>query len=204
MKKIISLFVRDFENPSIVTPAIAPGAEWVVAGEGVATRKYDGTACLVRDGVLYKRYDAKNGKPAPAGFEPAQEPDPITGHWPGWLRVTATKPEDQYHIRAWWAWLGIDPLVGSRKNPVPLKGTYELCGPNFQANPEQLEFDQFIRHGLKTEDAPRTFEGLKAFFTAHPMEGVVWHHPDGRMVKIKSNDLGVRWGSPKAHKRAGR
>jgi hypothetical protein len=43
------LFVRDFtdkRNPKISTD-VTPGCEWVMAGEGVATRKYDGTACLV-------------------------------------------------------------------------------------------------------------------------------------------------------------
>jgi len=59
VKKIISLFKRDYEGTRQVYDEIVPGAEWVVAGEGVATAKWDGTACMVRDGVLYKRYDRR-------------------------------------------------------------------------------------------------------------------------------------------------
>ena len=43
-----------------------PENAWVFKGEGIPTRKRDGTACAVIDGVLYLRYDAKHGKPAPA------------------------------------------------------------------------------------------------------------------------------------------
>lgn len=43
MKKIVSLFQRDYEGTRLVLNQIVPGAEWVHAGEGTATRKYDGT-----------------------------------------------------------------------------------------------------------------------------------------------------------------
>ena len=26
-----------------------------------------------------------------------------------------------------------------------------------------------------------------------PIEGIVWHHPDGRMAKIKARDFGIQW-----------
>lgn len=87
MKKIISLFQRNYETDRLVRDEVVPGAEWVLAGEGVATRKFDGACCMVRDGKLFKRYDAKNGKTPPPGFEPAQDADPVTGHLPGWLLV---------------------------------------------------------------------------------------------------------------------
>ena len=36
--------------------------------------------------------------------------------------------------------------------------------------------------------------GLKKFFEVNKfLEGVVWHHPDGRMVKIKRKDFGYKW-----------
>ena len=59
MRKIPSLFKRDYEGTRLVYDEVVPGSEWVLAGEGVATRKWDGTACMVRDGRLYKRYDCK-------------------------------------------------------------------------------------------------------------------------------------------------
>ncbi len=72
MKKIPSLFKRDYGSGArLIYDEIVPGAEWAQAGEGVATRKIDGTSCLIRDGKLYKRYDAKAGRTPPAGSKPA-------------------------------------------------------------------------------------------------------------------------------------
>lgn len=49
MKKIPCLFVREFSGPrdSHITEAVTPGCEWVLASEGISTRKRDGTACAV-------------------------------------------------------------------------------------------------------------------------------------------------------------
>lgn len=177
MQKIISLFVRNYDGDRKVRDEIVPGAEWVAAGEGEATRKFDGTCCMVRGGKLFKRYDAKNGKTPPAGFEPAQEPDPVTGHWPGWLPV-GDGPDDKWFREAW------------EVNPPEEDGTYELCGPKIQGNPEQLNVHCLIRHGKAVlPNLPRDYEGLREFFKDYPHEGVVWHHPDGRMVKIKKKDF---------------
>ena len=50
MKKIPTVFARDPEtNLRYVKDEVTPGCEWVFAGEGVATRKYDGT-CVMFDG----------------------------------------------------------------------------------------------------------------------------------------------------------
>ena len=62
MKKIISLFMRNYDSDRLVRNEVTPGAEWVIEGEGKATRKYDGTCCLIKNNKLYKRYDAKKGK----------------------------------------------------------------------------------------------------------------------------------------------
>ena len=56
MKKIISLFQRNYDGDHLVRDEIVPGAEWVAAGEGVATRKRDGVCCMVRAMRLYRRY----------------------------------------------------------------------------------------------------------------------------------------------------
>lgn len=178
MKKIISLFQRNYEGDRLVRDEIVPGAEWVVAGEGVATRKYDGTCCLVKGGVLYKRYDAKHGKPAPFGFLPAQDPDPVTGHWPGWLE-TGNGNEDKWHREAF------------QQGPFE-DGTYELVGPKVQKNPEGFDKHHLIAHAEaeRYPDCPRTFTELREWFVGRNIEGVVWHHPDGRMVKIKAKDFG--------------
>ena len=56
MKKIPTLFEREFENHRIVRilPNISPDLAWVMAGEGVATIKWDGACCAVISGVFYK------------------------------------------------------------------------------------------------------------------------------------------------------
>lgn len=179
MQKIISLFQRNYDGDRLVRNEVVPGAEWVLAGEGVATRKFDGTCCLVRDGKLYKRYDAKAGKTPPEGFEPAQpEPDPITAHWPGWMAV-GEGPEDRWHREAW------------EHSPRLPDGTYELCGPKIQGNPERLDRHTLIAHGkfFHFPDCPRDFDGIREYLYTFPYEGIVWHHPDGRLVKIKRKDF---------------
>lgn len=64
MKKIPTLFERVYENHKIVgiTEVVTPGFEWVLAGGGISTIKYDGSCCAIINGELYKRYDAKKGK----------------------------------------------------------------------------------------------------------------------------------------------
>ena len=177
MKKTISLFQRNYDGDRLVRDELVPGAEWVAAGEGVATRKYDGTCCMVRDGKLFKRYDAKAGKTPPVGFEPAQDADPVTGHWPGWLPV-GDGTDDKRH----------------RDAEMPAEdGTYELCGPKVQGNPEGFDRHVLVKHGEEVlHDCPRTFAALREYLSDGAIEGAVWHHPDGRMVKIKGKDFGIK------------
>ncbi len=198
MEKIISLFQRNYETDRLVRDEVVPGAEWAVNGEGVGTRKYDGTCCKVTDGKLYKRYDfnpqnikaikralkTNNLPPSPVWGEPPQgwikaqdAPDSVTFHWPGWLLV-GDGPEDKWHREAF---RGDEP-----------DGTYELCGPSIQSNPEKFETHVLVRHGETVLDAPRTFNALRDWFKDIDIEGVVWHHPDGRMVKIKKKDFGYK------------
>lgn len=184
MQKIISLFQRNYDGDRLVRDEVVPGAEWVLAGEGRATRKYDGTCCRVKDGKLYKRYDAKNGKTPPEGFEPAQDPDPVTGHWPGWLAV-GDGPDDQWFREG----LSNAKFFNGEPVEVPPDGTYELCGPKVQGNPEKFPHHLLVYHGGTEVEAPRTFNELKEFMRDYPHEGIVWHHPDGRMVKIKRKDF---------------
>ena len=185
MKKIISLFKRNYDGDKLVRDEIVEGAEWVVAGEGVATRKWDGTACFFHDGVLFKRYDAKKGKNPPVGFEPAQEPDPTTGHWPGWLPVIPDNPADRWHLEV------LHSVGAENLN----EGTYELVGPKIQGNPEKRSVHELVPHGKEIlDDVPRTFAGLKEFFHHNDVEGIVWWHPDGRKVKIKAKDFGIKRG----------
>lgn len=180
MQKIISLFQRNYETDRLVRDEVVPGAEWVLAGEGVATRKFDGSCCMVREGKMFKRYELKQGRTAPANFEPAQEPDPVTGEVTGWVPV-GEGPEDKWFREAY------------HNSCLPEEemdnGTYEAIGPHFQGNPERRKHDELVLHGSVLIDAPRTFAELREWMKVADMEGIVWHHPDGRMVKIKAKDF---------------
>jgi len=178
MKKIISLYQRNYDGDHLVRDEVVPGAEWVPAGEGAATRKWDGTCCLVRDGKLWKRYEVKPGGKPPQNFEPANDVDAATGKQQGWVPV-GDGPEDRWHKEAF--------------SGEP-DGTYELLGPKVQGNPDGFERHVLVPHGKQIVDAPRTFDALKAWLAETNIEGVVWHHPDGRMVKIKVKDFGVKRG----------
>ncbi len=178
MHKIETLFERDGQGKAFMAiDRVAKGCEWVAAGEGVATRKWDGTCCLVRDGKLYKRIDwsAEKGNPPASWFHHSGDVNQRSGH--GWMPV-GDDPGDTWHRDAW-----------SRQSDLP-NGTYELCGPRINKNPEGFEVHTLVPHGKhEILNAPRTFAELREFLRDFPHEGIVWHHPDGRMVKIKRRDF---------------
>jgi hypothetical protein len=177
MRKIPTLFQRDWTGDrSRVTRSVTPGCEWVLAGEGQATRKFDGTCCMVRDGILYKRRELRRSETPPSTFE-AVGVDEETGKTVGWVPV-GDDPEDQYYREA--ISLGL-----------PSAGTFELIGPKVQGNPERATRHELVRHGIIPEDdAPRNFDDLSSWLAGRDIEGIVWHHPDGRMAKIKGRDFG--------------
>lgn len=185
MKKMPTLFQREFaENHKVIIHnKVSPGCEWVLSGEGIATRKVDGTCTMVQDGAFFRRYDAKNGKPIPQNAIPCQDaPDPVTGHLPCWLPVDPADKGNKWFVEAF-----------EREKPLP-DGTYELCGPHFQGNPEHLEKDTLIRHGsIVLQDVPRTFEGIREYLRTHEMKGIVFHRGNGEMCKIKRTDFQFSW-----------
>ena len=181
MKKIPTLFERDWNGDrSRVVNEIHAGCEWVIAGEGVATRKIDGACAMVRDGKLYKRREAKLGDVVPVDFELVGF-DEETKKSVGWVPV-GDGPEDKWF----------------REGHVPglTDGTYELVGPKVQGNPEHYETHRLVSHEDTGafEDAPRDFDGLKSWMAGRDIEGIVFHHPDGRMAKIKLRDFGLKRG----------
>ena len=180
MKKIASLFKRDYEGNRQVINEVVKDSEWVTSGEGLATVKFDGTACMVKGGVLYKRYDVKKGRSVPEGAIPCEpHANEHTGHFPHWLRV-GDGNEDKWFRDAFHGYFP--------------DGTYELVGEKVNGNKEKLDGHFLWRHGTKIfKDCPIDFEGLKSFLENKNVEGIVWHHPDGRMVKIKRKDFGLKW-----------
>jgi hypothetical protein len=186
MKKIPTLFVRDPDDMRRVTRRVHPDCVWVVVGEGVATRKYDGT-CVMFDGERWwARREVKPGKSAPSTFIPV-ETDEATGKTVGWEPIEQSAYA-KYHAEA----LNLDDLGFGRTYPP---GTYELCGPKVNGNPEDQKSHVLIEHAgaYRMEDylspLPLDYDGLAHYLELSPFEGIVWHHPDGRMAKLKRRDF---------------
>lgn len=189
MKKIPTLFEREFlpKHKVITKPNVVKGFEWVLEGVGVATVKYDGSCCAVIEGVFYKRYDAK-GKNIPAGAIKCQdEPDPITGHFPCWVKCDRSNPADK------WFWNAFD-----NTNDIA-NGTYEAIGKHFQGNPYNLDTDHLIRHGQTIIQLPdRSFQGIKQYLAERAnngkgIEGIVFWKGGAPRCKIKCSDFGIDW-----------
>lgn len=179
MQKIPTMFERDWAgDKSRVIDKVTPGCEWVIAGEGRATRKLDGTCCMIKGGKLYKRRELKDTDTRPADFEVISH-DPNTQKAVGWVPI-GDGPEDKYHRDAF-------------ANGEFIDGTYELIGPKIQGNPEHAKHHLLIPHSDCTvHEVEPVFEKIRDFLTAQDMEGLVWHHPDGRMAKIKLRDFGLK------------
>lgn len=185
MQKIPTLYQRDPEDMKHVLPTPTPGCEWVLAGEGLATRKYDGICVLIRcDGQeahAFTRRIVKPGKQPPPGFEKVEH-DPATGKTVGW------EPAEQSGFNKYIREV-LDSMWGH-----PGNGTYELCGPKIQGNPEGFDRHVLIAHACAMEPTndwtvPPPFEDLGAALRTLGWEGIVWHHPDGRMAKLKRRDF---------------
>jgi hypothetical protein len=179
MQKIPTLYRRDPEDMKRVLPEVNPECQWVLDGEGTATRKYDGTCVMLDDdGAWWARREVKPGKKAPANYVPIST-DPNTGKTMGWEPIEQSAFA-KFHAEA----LG---------NPYERRrvGTYELIGPKVNGNPDGAEGHELVWHNdAETLDAPRDHDGLREWLLAHPeYEGIVWHHPDGRMAKLKRRDF---------------
>lgn len=184
MKKIPTLFEREYENHKIVgiKPTIPDSLKWVIDGEGIATVKHDGSCCAIINGEFYKRYDAKKGKKAPDGAIPCCEPDSVTGHHPHWVKCDRNNPSDK------WFWEAYDNSYTTFTD-----GTYEAVGVHFQGNPYNLVGDMLVKHGEVIVNVKRTFEGIKQWLSENDVEGIVFWKDGEPQCKIKRTDFGFEW-----------
>lgn len=180
MKKLSTLYKKDPRDLSRVLEEVNPDNAWVFTS-GVPTRKFDGTSCAIIKGELYKRFDLKEGRVLPPHAIPCQEPDEKSGHHPHWVKCDREDPSNKWHFVAF------DALT------IIEDGTYELCGPKVQGNPENLEDHQLIKHGNEVLDLTDfSFEGLRAFLEVTNIEGIVFHDSESnQMCKIRKTDFGI-------------
>ena len=207
MKKIPTLFVREFENHGVksIRPELtSEDLRWVLEGKGAATVKYDGACCAVINGKFYRRYDAKKGKKPPEDAIPCDDPDPVTGHWPHWVPVKDNDPDSKWFLAAKAnreaggegipLWNEINVAMGPHFQGLPLAdGTYEAVGPHFQGNPYKLEVDTLVPHGLVCISVERTFDGIRDYLEQHKIEGIVFWKDGIPWCKIKRTDFGFEW-----------
>lgn len=204
MQKMKTLFLRTFDKFHNITICneVTEGCEWVLNGEGVATLKIDGTAILIKDGKLYVRFDTwlgnkgkskkeRNGVGKPFREIPEgslmcmEKADTVTGSFPVWAPIESvdTAATFKVYLQAW-----------NKLEEIPEDGTYELYGKHFQGNPDNLEEDEFIKHGsIVLNEVPRDFEGIKQYLNSNYIEGIVFHRGNGEMCKIKRTDFGFEW-----------
>ena len=177
MKKIPTIFLRDEQDRKHVTNQINPECQWVFDGEGIATIKYDGT-CVMFDGVdWWCRREIRKGGHYPDDFVLVNYDD-VTGKTIGWVPIE-TSSFYKYFLEAY------DP-------EYPYRGTYELCGPKVNGNPERFPRHVLITHGWdEVWIQDRSYEGIRNFVLndLHEWhEGIVFWYGDKR-AKIKRRDF---------------
>lgn len=188
MKKIPTLFEREFENHRVVKVLnkVTPGFEWVLNGEGTATVKIDGSCCAIFNGDFYARFDAKKGRKIPEGAIPCCDPDPVTGHWPHWVKIDISNPGSyKWFVEAYHN----AELIGELKD-----GTYEAVGKHFNGNPYRSDTDILIPHGrTRCTGLVRSFDGIRDYLKTTEIEGIVFWKDDEPQCKIKRTDFGFEW-----------
>jgi hypothetical protein len=188
MKKIKTFFLKNKDNLALVTNEVDPDNMWVFE-TGYPTRKFDGAACAIIRGELYKRYDVKKGRKIPDGAIPCQEADEITGHHPHWVKCDKNNPGDKYFWEAYYDRLNYSTSMAAEG------GSYELIGEKVQGNPEKIIGHKLVKHGSEVYDFRDFSYGfLKQFLEDHDIEGIVFHdtNPTGNMCKIRKSDFGIK------------
>lgn len=186
VKKMPALFVID-RSVHLATTEVNEKAAWIFNEPSKPTLKKDGTSVTVtEDGKIYARRAVKKGKKAPPDFI-AAETDPITGHTFG------LEPVEQSGFAKMFK-----EAAGTQKLTP---GTYELCGPKINGNPEGLTSHTVLPHGYEeaTEIPDMTkvnpseaYETLKTLFATYKergIEGVVWWGENGKRTKLRVNDF---------------
>jgi len=194
MRKIPTLFKRNPDGS--LSGEVNPGCEWVLAGEGVPTRKLDGSCCTFRFGRLWRRHQVRVNGMMPRGFQTV-ESDLATGKVFGWLPV-GEGPSDQWFregLRNNLDGTALPFAIGLGMTGLEMteSTTYELLGPKVNNNLERQPIHWLAAHGrikLDLVDAP-SLDALRRWLEGKDVEGIVWWHPDGRKAKLKLRDLGI-------------
>lgn len=208
MKKIPTLFKKQYDKngrymgviPKYNIP-IDPKQRIVAV-----TVKYDGTACAIIDGKLYKRYDVKPGrkKPEDAIFCEGYIAD--RPHNPSWIPCKRNHIEDKYYWAAYNRGYSYQDEDLSFAHDL-CDGTYELIGKHIQNNPYNLQSEILVRHGADIVgimplwgDPTEAYNYFKDILDIAWIEGLVLWTTDEYfnlskpIAKIRKKDFGFKWG----------
>lgn len=187
-RKMTALFEID-RVAHVGTDVINENSAWVFTETAVATVKRDGTGVLVTaDGEILVRRSVKKGKRVPIGFRLA-ETDAFTGHMFG------VEPMAQSSFKT-----VLEEALDAADKPLE-PGTFELCGPKVNGNPEGFDTHILIRHGseilpvipdMRTVNPDEAFGLLKDIFAelkTQGVEGVVWWGEGDKRVKLRVKDF---------------
>lgn len=186
MKKIKTIFDRDWEgNRKVIDRYVDPAVPSFLE-DAVATEKLDGTnvRITVRNGTAVR-------------VEKRRNPDKIQKHKgieePWYVDADQFSPEDK------WIYDGLKNTELTSIADGEWSG--ELIGPNVQGNPLNLPTNRIVFFSLGQApvfiNVPIDFDGLKEWLPKQKsiygnecsIEGIVWHCRDGEMYKIKAKDF---------------
>ncbi len=186
MRKILTIFDRNWETNRKVNSNLIVDFKF---DEAVATEKLDGMniRLTIRNEAVVRVEKRRN----PSKL---QKQKGITEPW--YLDADESSTQDK--------WI-FDAVKNTDFSKV-IDGEWsaEAIGKNIQGNPLGLENNQVFLFSLPSwkerlilKDVPTTFEELKTYLMTQKsiigndafIEGIVWHHPNGDMVKIKRKDF---------------
>lgn len=187
MEKIPTLFERDWKgNRKVIDQLAVTDFDFENAN---ATEKLDGmnVRITVRNHTVVRVEKRRNPSKA-------QKAEGIKDPW--YVDAHEGAKEDQYLFEA---------TANTDFATVPDgEWSAEALGPKIQGNPLQLETHQLYffslsewRNKVTFENVPTDFAGLKEWLPKQKsllgndcgIEGIVWHHTNGSMCKIKVKDF---------------
>jgi hypothetical protein len=194
MIKIPTLFYRDPNNLSLVSQDLNPESHWVLS------ERDEAIATLKRDGVNVRVVITRTGPHTTCLLEKRRNPtrkQKLEGMRPYYVPTSRQNPEDEHLFAAFDATNYDMPDWPDGAWPC------EALGPKIQGGVESPEDyylypfsldPEFIRDPISDGYTPAdAWHALRMFFGENLIEGIVWHHKDGRMAKIKRRDFGYRW-----------
>lgn len=186
MKKIPTIFDRNWQSDRKVNATLVVDFDFEGA---IATEKIDGTNIRItmRSGTVVRIEKRRN----PSKL---QKQEGISEPW--------YMDADPYATADKWIF---DAVKHTDLAQVPDgEWSAEAYGKNIQGNPLKMDKNQVFlfslpswRETISLTQVPHEFDALRSYLftqksSMHPdalMEGIVWHHPNGQMAKIKRKDF---------------